>query len=177
MNLTTNRKTSSIKFRDGSLVPRQRHATYLGTILTDTASNTAEIQNRLAKAIKTCAQLELFWDKAHTSIAWKLRVFNSIVISKLMYGLETIQHWIRSNEMHSSNSQTPPTFIDRTQTNQIVRDRAKSYNVDVTEISVVWKKQKTQAVGHILRRDHADPLRQVLFGYRTFARRIFQPKE
>ena len=96
MNLTTHRKTSSIKFRDGSLVPRQRHATYLGTILTDTASNTAEIQNRLAKAIKTCAQLKLFWDKAHTSIAWKLRVFNSIVISKLMYGLETIQHWIRS---------------------------------------------------------------------------------
>ena len=91
VNLTTNRKTSAIKFKDGSLVPRQRHATYLGTILTDTASNMAEIQNRLAKAIKTCAQLKLFWDKAHTSIALKLRVFNSIVISKLMYGLETIQ--------------------------------------------------------------------------------------
>ena len=34
---------------------------------------------------------EAFWDKAHTSIELKLRVFNSIVISKLMYGLETIQ--------------------------------------------------------------------------------------
>ena len=94
VNLTTNRKTSSIKFRDGSLVPRQRHATYLGTILTDTASNTAELS--LAKAIKTSAQCKLCFDKAHTSIAWKLRAFNSIVISKLMYGLETIQHWIRS---------------------------------------------------------------------------------
>ena len=37
---------------------------------------------------------------------------------------------------------THPTFIDRTRTNQIVRDRAKSYNVEVTEISVVWKKRK-----------------------------------
>ena len=35
VNLTTNRKTSTIKSKDGSLVPRQRHATYLGTILTD----------------------------------------------------------------------------------------------------------------------------------------------
>ena len=58
---------------------------------TDTASNTAETQNRLAKAIKTSAQCKLCFDKAHTSIAWKLRAFNSIVISKLMYGLETIQ--------------------------------------------------------------------------------------
>ena len=60
VNLTTNRKMSSIKFRDGSLVPRQRHATYLGIILIDTASNTAETQNHLAKAIKTCAQSKLF---------------------------------------------------------------------------------------------------------------------
>ena len=58
------------------------------------------------------------------------------------------------------------------QTNQFVRDRANSYNVDRTEISVVWKKQKLKLFGHILRRDHADPLRQGLFGYRTFAPRI-----
>ena len=45
---------------------------------------------------------------------------------------------------------TPPTFIDRTQTNQIVRDRAKSYNVDVTEISVVWKKQNSSCLGTYL---------------------------
>ena len=71
---------------------------------------------------------------------------------------------------------TPPKFIDRTRTNQIVRDRAKSYNVDVTEISVVWKKRKLKLFGHILRRDHADPLRQVLFGYGTFAPRILPTK-
>jgi hypothetical protein len=132
----------------------------------------------LAKAIKTCAQLKLFWDKAHTSIAWKLRDFNSIVISKLTYGLEKPYNiGFVPNEMHSSHSQTPPTFIDRTQANQIVRDRAKSYNVDVTEISVVWKKQNLKLFGHILRRDHhADPLRQVLFGYRTFAPRILPTK-
>ena len=35
INLTLNRKQSSIKFADGSLVPRKHTATYLGTLLTD----------------------------------------------------------------------------------------------------------------------------------------------
>ena len=70
-----------------------------------------------------------------------------------MYGLETIQ--LAQNEMNKLDSfqmkcirrilKTPPTFTDRTQTKHIVRGHAKSYNVDVTEISVVWK-NKTQAV-------------------------------
>jgi hypothetical protein len=102
VNLTTNRKTSSIKFRDGSLVPRQRHAKYLGTILTDTASNMAEFQNRLAKAIKTCAQLKLFGTKHTPVLHGFLRVFNSVVISKLMYGLETIQ--LAQNELNKLDS-------------------------------------------------------------------------
>jgi hypothetical protein len=34
--------------------------------------------------------------------------------------------------------------------NQIARDHAKSYNVDATEISVVWKKQILKLFGHIL---------------------------
>jgi hypothetical protein len=101
-----------------------------------------------------------------------------------MYGLETIQ--LAQNEMNKLDSfqikcirrilKTPPTFTDRTQTKQIVRGHAKSYNVDVTKISFVWKKQKLKLFGHILRRDHADPLRQVLFGSRTFARRILPSK-
>ena len=75
-----------------------------------------------------------------------------------MCGLETIQ--LTQNEMNKLGSfqmkcirrilKTPPTFIDRTQTNQIVRDRAKSYNVDVTEISVVWKKQNSSCLGTYL---------------------------
>jgi hypothetical protein len=39
------------------------------------------------------------------------------------------------------------------------------------------EKTKLKLFGHILRRDHhADPLRQVLFGYRTFAPRILPTK-
>ena len=49
VNLTTNRQTSTIKYRDGSKVPRSHRAVYLGTLLTDTVDNSAEIHNRMAR--------------------------------------------------------------------------------------------------------------------------------
>lgn len=179
INLTTNQQTSTIKFSDGSLVPRKRQAIYLGTVLNDAADNSVELQNRLALAVKTCCQLKLFWDKANTGAHWKLRVFNAIVRSKLMYGLENLQ--LTHAEMNKLDAfqmkslrrilNVPPTFIDRTQTNQVVREQVEQYGVDATNFSQVWKNQKLKLFGHILRANHKDPLRQVLFSYNSFAPR------
>ena len=96
VNLTANQRVSSVRFSPdgpaaGRLVPRQRSATYLGTLLTDTFDNTAEIANRLGDCIATCNRLKVFWKKAITSIKWKIQVFNAIIRSKLWYGLECIQ--------------------------------------------------------------------------------------
>ena len=91
INLTMHQHQSSIKFLDGSLVPRKKEAIYLGTLLSDSVDNHREICNRLAAASATCHRLKLFWDKAHTSVRWKIRVFDSILRSKILYGLECIQ--------------------------------------------------------------------------------------
>ena len=91
INMTTNRKTSTIKYLDGTKVPRDSRAVYIGSLLTDTVSNTAEINNRIAMTMKTFRQLKIFWDKANTTTNWKLRVFKAIIQSKLMYSLEVIQ--------------------------------------------------------------------------------------
>ena len=48
INLTTNRKISTIKYQNGNTVPRRQQAVYLGTSLTDTVNHVAEIQNRIA---------------------------------------------------------------------------------------------------------------------------------
>ena len=96
VNLTANQRTSSVRFSPdgpaaGRLVPRQRSATYLGTLLTDTFDNEAEIANRLGECIATCNRLKIFWTKANTFIKWKIQVFNAIIRSQLLYGLECIQ--------------------------------------------------------------------------------------
>ena len=69
-------KTSTIKYREGSTVPRQHQAVYLGTVLSDTIENNFEIHNRLAMVTRTCFHLKLFWNKANTSTTWKLQIFN-----------------------------------------------------------------------------------------------------
>ena len=79
INLTTNRKTSTIKYLDGTKVPRDSRAVYLGSLLTDTVSNTAEINNRTAMTMRTFKQLKIFWDKADTTTNWKLRTIKTYV--------------------------------------------------------------------------------------------------
>lgn len=64
---------------------------YLGTLLTDSFDNRAEVMNRLGDCVATCTRMTLFWNKANTSIKWKIQVFNAIVRSKLLYGLQAIQ--------------------------------------------------------------------------------------
>ena len=66
-------KKSTTKYQSGNAVPRRQQAVYLGSLLTDTVNHAAEIQKRLSMAIKTCAQLKLFRNRANTSISWKLR--------------------------------------------------------------------------------------------------------
>ena len=72
-------------------MPRQQKSTYLGTLLTDSLSHKAELNNRIADVIQTANKLKLFWDKADTPTYWKLRDYESVIRSKLMYGLATIE--------------------------------------------------------------------------------------
>ena len=78
VNLTVNRRQSSIKFEDGTLVPRKHAATYLGTLLTETVHNNKGILNRIADYTRTCNRLKLFWSKANTAIPCKTQVFHTI---------------------------------------------------------------------------------------------------
>ena len=78
VQVTLNQKQSSLKYLDGTPVPRKKSACYLGTLLTDTVDNHREIVNRIADCTRTCNQLKLFWNKAKTSIKRKVQIFHCI---------------------------------------------------------------------------------------------------
>ncbi len=82
---------STIKFFDDTLVPRDHKAKYLGTFLSDKAESKQELTNRMVDALTACKKMKIFWEKADTTIKWKLQVYGAIVRSKLLYGLEAIQ--------------------------------------------------------------------------------------
>jgi hypothetical protein len=86
LHSTRNNLASNIWiYLDGTPVPRKHEAIYLGTLLSDSANNQWD---RLAEAMATYNRLKVFWDKARTTIKWKIRIFDSILKSKVLYGPE-----------------------------------------------------------------------------------------
>ena len=141
---------------------------YLGTLLADSFDNRAEISNRLGDCISTCNRLKLFWNKANTSLKWKMQVFSSTLRSKL-YGLECIQ--LTDAELSRLNAfqnkslrrilKIPPTHIDRTQTNARMYETIRNdYGCKFEHFSDTWRKAKCRLLGHILRARPSDPLAQ-----------------
>ena len=181
INLTLHQYQSSIKYADGTLVPRKKEATYLGTLLSDSVDNHRKICNRLAAATATCHRLKQFWDKAHTSVRWKIRVFDSISKSKVLCGLGCIQltqsDVVKLNAFQMTGVRRilhlPTTFIDRSITNQRVIDSLRdNHQICIHLFSQTWLKRKLKLFGRILRTSSDDPLRQGLFEYNTFIPRI-----
>ena len=104
-----------------------------------------------------------------------------ILRSKVLYGLECIQltqpdlDKINSFQMKSLRRilKIPPTFIDRSYSNQRVLDVLRdTHRLSIHLFSQIWLKRKLKLFGHILRSSPDDPLRQVLFEYNSFTPRI-----
>ena len=80
-----------IKFGDGKAVPSEKAAIYLGAEIRADNIIRTEIQRRMATCIVTWNKLHLFWRHSNTPIRTKLIVFDAVVRSKLVYGLETVR--------------------------------------------------------------------------------------
>jgi len=81
---------ADIHFKDGKKVEKADKVEYLGGVITTEASRNAEISNRMSKALGTCKKLKLFWRQTNAHVGWKIQVYNAIIISQLIYGLNTI---------------------------------------------------------------------------------------
>ena len=177
VNVLANQRISSVRFypnrpAQGRLVPRKHSAAYLGSLLTDSFDNKTEVLNRLGDCIATANRLKLFWQKARTSVRWKIQVFHAIVRSKLLHGLECIQ--VTESEISKLNAfqneslrrilGKPPTFIDRQATNASMYQEIQEIQGCAFEsFGITCKKAKMRLFGHVLRASPADPMSQVSF--------------
>ena len=82
---------AAVKFADGTAVKSVEEAEYLGSVMTSKHLTRKELERRLRKALVTCMKLKTFWRKAVCSVAWKLKVYNAVDVSKLTYGLDSLQ--------------------------------------------------------------------------------------
>ena len=181
VNITINQHQSSVKFLNGATVPRRNQGKYLGATLTDTVDNRQELSHRIGAVVATARQLNPLWFQARSSKTWKIRVFESTLASKLLYGLESLQ--LTSNEQKLiDNFQmkmlrnilgVPPTYVNRSWTNQaVLNELSQRYGYKHIRLSTKWKNRKVTKLGHIIRAESEDPMREVLFETGTFRPRI-----
>ena len=79
-----------IRFRQGSAVPIQTQADYLGGKIKNTGDHKLELQHRIAATWKTLWRLDSLWGKSRASVKLRIRVYDAVIVAKLMYGLTPI---------------------------------------------------------------------------------------
>ena len=181
VNITINQHQSSVKFLNGTSVPRKDQAKYLGATLTDTVDNRQELSQRIGAVVATARQLNPLWFQARTSKTWKIRVFESTLASKLLYGLESMQLTLSEQKLIDNFQMkmlrkilgVPSTYVNRAWTNQaVLHELSQRYGYKHIRLSTKWKHKKITLLGHIIRAESEDPMREVLFETGTFRPRV-----
>ena len=154
-----------ISFQNGERLENVNHAKYLGCLLSKDACVSTEISGRIASAMDAVTSFKKFWT-CNCPIAWKLAVYESIVDSRLTYGLETLQ--LNANHLKRLDAfqqkglrrilKIPPTFVNRTWTNARVLEAASSHRPQRT-VSAVLEARKLKLIGHLLRSHGNDVMR------------------
>jgi hypothetical protein len=169
---------------------RTTEAVYLGANITRKIDPKVEIKRRISMTMPTLKKLDILWNQTKCCDAWKIQVFNAVITSKLIYGLETIEPTEGAAKMFNTLQlkgfrkilKISTTHIDRANTNEVVYQKAqdilRSKNTtkppcnrkpeawlerQVRPITTILEEKKLDLLGHVLRRDFLHPAQQVTF--------------
>ena len=167
-----------IHFQNKEPLKKEYEAIYLGNEINKEVNIALEISNKLHEVRKTWFKLFPYWKATGASQKWQIIVYDAVIRSKLLYGLETVQltdamyKKINAFQIRGLRKilKMGTTFINRANSNKAVYDKATrvAYPREgdqrvVLPFSEYHKKKKAKLLGHILRTDEDDPLRQVSF--------------
>ena len=127
---STNRVT--IRFSTGEKLEQAQSAKYLGVLLNARAAIEEELESRLRKAAVTWKKLKPYWRKSVASKRRKILIYNVMIRSKVIYGLESAE--LKTSGLEKLNRfqlkglrqilKMVTTFIDRANTNTKVLEEA-----------------------------------------------------
>ena len=176
--------TNHIHFQDGTTMKKASEVTYLGGSLTKDVQPKVEIQNRIRMVMQAVRSLEGLWKHTSCSVKWKVNVYNAVVVSKLLYGLETVQmppSVMKDLDVFQMRGfrkilGIQPTYMDRSNSNEeVFRKLREDHNLPhILPLTVLLQKRRVTLLGHIIRagnRNSNDPAFQA-----TFDSNAFQPK-
>jgi hypothetical protein len=148
-------------------------AKYLGAIINDKIDPVQEIKRRISSVMPILKHLDIFWNKTNDSKNWKSLVYNSVIISKLLYGLESLQ--ITNNTGKLLNIfqfkglrkilHLHTTYVDKNNSNEFVYQRAnkiigapfQGFLCKIRPLTEILETKCLKLLGHMLRRSRSHP--------------------
>ena len=195
-------KNNKIHFLDGEEMKETENTTYLGANISKNANIKEEISMRLMKANAVWHKLKIFWRKTKCTTSWKIQVYDAVVKSTLLYGLETLHitkaQLSRLNTFHLKGLRhllnIQHTFINRSNTNEFIWKQAERQlnlenpkreqnNIQLNNLLETLNCRRIKFMGHLLRAKNEDPTRSITFQPNTAKpiqigkRRIGGPKK
>ena len=188
-----------VRFRNGDLMASTNEAKYLGAYITQTINPKHEIRKRISAAMAILKKLDIFWLKTQCSKKWKLLVYNAVITSKVLYGLETLEPTESASKLLNTFQlrglrkilRLHTTYIQRQNTNDYVYQRANEIVNGATDgptrkikpLTEILEERKLRLLGHVLRRERQHPLHQTTFSTtsalprETNYRRVGRPRQ
>ena len=105
---------------------------YLGAVINDKADPAQEIRRRILSTMPILKRFDIFWNKTNCSKNWKLLVYNPVIISRLLYGLEPPHTTNNTGKLLNTFQlkgvrkilHLHTTYVDRNNSNEFVYQRA-----------------------------------------------------
>ena len=149
------RGRDEIRFADGTLVKKCDESKYLGCMINDKGDPTREINKRLSDTYLTWKKLSEFWKHSDCDVRMKLCIYDAVIRTKLVYGLESVQvndslkTKIDAFQLKGLRQilKMQTTYVNRLNTNKEVFRRAdeavNSYQARQTNVEGIFRKKRS----------------------------------
>ena len=168
-----------IRFRNGENMSSTQEAIYLGAAITEKADPKHEIYRRISNTMPVLKRLDIFWNKTSCNRKWKMLVYNAVITTKILYGLESLEPTDSTGRLLDTFQlkglrkilKLHTTFINRANTNEFVFQKANEAvgstsvgpNRKIKPLTEILASKRLKLLGHVLRRERRHPLHQVTF--------------
>ena len=150
---------NEIYFLDKTKVPQLNIVKYLGCMVNDKGDPRKEISKRISECMVILKQLDPCWKHTENPTRWKLIIFDAVVRSKLMYGLESAQlNDSLKNRLDVFQLKglrkilgLNTTFVNRENTNELVYNKANEELNKTPEPTVEMPNPKAPKQKHIMK--------------------------
>ena len=156
-----------------------QEAIYLGAAITEKADPKHEIYRRISNTMPVLKRLDIFWNKTSCNLKWKMLVYNAVITTKILYGLESLEPTDSTGRLLDTFQlkglrkilKLHTTFINRANTNEFVFQKANEAvgstsvgpNRKIKPLTEILASKRLKLLGHVLRRERRHPLHQATF--------------